>query len=70
MYASAFESVDRLSKLDDFASRFGADFYRLPYNDGEVVLHKSTWKPALELQLGSDQIRPYGAGKDLHWKMT
>ena len=52
MYATAFESVDALDKLANFASRFGADYYRLPYNTGEVVFktflvftgHSSFWR--------------------------
>ncbi|MDD3607198.1 MAG: dihydroorotase [Candidatus Moranbacteria bacterium] len=38
-----FEQKDALPKLEDFVSRFGAEFYGLPLNVGETTLRKSQW---------------------------
>ena len=45
LYAGIFEEACALDKLENFASCFGADFYRLPQNQGELVLEKK--KPDL-----------------------
>ena len=69
MYATAFESVNALDKLSDFSSRFGADYYQLPYNSGEVVLQRHAWLLPESLPFGDTVIRPYHteSGK-LDWK--
>ena len=42
LYASAFDSVGAIDKLENFASTFGANFYGLPLNVGQVrLLRKS-----------------------------
>merc|ERR1719204_1975871 len=43
VYATAFESVGRLDKLNDFVSRFGAEFYGIPLNNGTVKLKRESW---------------------------
>jgi dihydroorotase len=69
MYATAFESVDALDKLSNFASRFGADYYRLPYNLGEVVLQRHVWSLPESLPFGDTVIRPYHTESGtLDWK--
>lgn len=71
LYATAFESVDKLDKLADFAARFGADFYGLPYNTGEVVLKRHSWELPDLLPFGDTIIRPYHtvSGK-VDWKFA
>lgn len=71
LYATAFESVDKLGQLASFASRFGADYYRLPYNQGEVLLTRSTWQLPDTLPFGPEQIRPYHTvSGQLDWKFA
>lgn len=43
LYATAFDSVGALDRLDDFASKFGAQFYQLPINNGTVTLERKEW---------------------------
>jgi dihydroorotase len=69
LYATAFEEVESLNVLAGFASRFGADFYGLPYNSGEIILSKVDWVPSQKLHFGEDFVRPFSAGKILHWKV-
>lgn len=38
-----FDDSNALSKLENFVSGFGAEFYGLPLNDGRVVLKKEEW---------------------------
>ena len=69
LYATAFESVDRLEMLANFAARFGADYYGLPYNKGEVCLRRESWEIPSTLPFGDTLIRPYHtlSGR-LDWK--
>lgn len=41
--AEIFEAEGKLEKLEDFVSRFGAEFYGLPLNAGTVELIKEDW---------------------------
>lgn len=69
LYATAFESVGKLDKLADFAARFGADYYGLPYNKGEVVLKRESWALPETLPFGETLIRPYHTvSGQLNWK--
>ena len=70
LYAEAFDSVGALDKLDDFASRFGADFYGLPRNTGQVTLKRESWTPPGEFALGGETIVPLTVGRSLPWKLV
>jgi len=65
LYAQAFENANALDKLEEFASFYGADFYRLPRNVESVTLEKKDW----QVQASYDEITPLQAGETLHWKM-
>ena len=68
LYASAFESVNALERLEGFASFFGADFYRLPRNTGTVTLQRSAFTVPEVLPLGQSEIVPLAAGEQLPWR--
>jgi dihydroorotase len=69
LYATAFESVSRLDALPHFAARFGADYYGLPYNKGEVRLRREQWDLPDSLPFGDTIIRPYHTvSGQLDWK--
>jgi dihydroorotase len=38
-----FESSNALFRLEEFVSRFGAEFYGLPLNQGKIVLKREGW---------------------------
>ena len=69
LYATAFEAVDALDKLEGFASFFGADFYRLPRNIGTVTLEKSAWTIPSKYGEHENIITPLKADEDLYWKI-
>lgn len=60
-----FEEAGKLDRLEDFASRFGAQFYNLPLNEDSIVLAKSEW--TVPEQIGS--VVPFRAGTKLQWQL-
>lgn len=67
LYATAFESVGRLDRLEAFASLHGPAFYGLPVNTGTLTLHRVENAIPPELPLGDDVIVPLAAGESLKW---
>lgn len=68
LYATAFESVNALDKLENFASVFGARFYSLPINQNTVTLIKQPHTiPAHYSYLGDKTLTPLQAGEVLAW---
>jgi dihydroorotase len=70
LYAEAFESVGALGRLEAFASEHGADFYRLPRNDGRLTLIKEPWDVPRSYPFGADQIVPLRAGEPIGWRIA
>ena len=66
-YAEAFEQVDALDKLADFASHFGPDFYRLPRNTKTVSLTKESWTIPKQYDFSGKALIPLKAGETLSW---
>jgi dihydroorotase len=69
LYAEAFEDAGALDRLEGFASRFGADFYRLPRNVDHVTLLRETMTVPEELPFGEHTIVPLRAGETLRWRV-
>ncbi|MGB5324413.1 MAG: dihydroorotase [Pseudomonadales bacterium] len=69
MYATAFDSVSALDKLEGFASFFGADFYRLPRNRARVTLERLEFTLPEQLPMGSEALVPLLAGETLQWQL-
>ena len=63
--AGVFESLGALDALEDFASRFGAEFYGLPLNAGTLILEKDSWTVPAEY----GEFVPMMAGKTLEWRV-
>jgi dihydroorotase len=70
LYAEVFEQVGALDKLENFASRFGAEFYRLPLNQGTITLEKKSWRVPDELPFGLSRLVPMRAGSTMAWSVT
>jgi len=64
--AEVFEKTGKLDQLEDFTSRFGAEFYGLPLNNGTISLIKSEW--TVPEQIGS--VVPFRAGAKLQWQLA
>lgn len=68
MYAQVFESFGALDKLEGFASKFGAQFYDLPYNKEKLTLIKKSWTIPSSFTFGADTLIPFLAGETLNWQ--
>ncbi len=69
--AEVFEEAGALDKLDGFVSKHGAAFYRMPVNDGTVVLEKSG---AIDLpgtvETGAGPVSVFDPGRPVHWRVV
>ena len=69
-YTEVFEQLGALDRLEDFASHFGADFYRLPRNTDTITLEKKAWTVPSQLPLGKEFLTPLRAGEEISWQVT
>ncbi len=65
-----FEQLDALDALENFASHFGPDFYRLPRNADTVTLRSQEWRVPEQLPLGRDFLTPLRAGETISWRVS
>jgi dihydroorotase len=65
-YAAAFDAQGALDRLEGFASIHGADFYRLPLNDGTVTLERA--EVAVPAEIAG--LVPFHAGESLGWRLA
>jgi dihydroorotase len=70
LYAEIFDQVDALDRLEPFASHFGADFYRLPRNDGQIHLRREPWNVPAAYPFANETIVPFRAGESMHWRLV
>ena len=70
LYAEAFEAAGALNRLEGFASDFGADFYGLPRNAGQITLTRDPWAVPDRYPFGSDELVPMRAGETMTWRMA
>ena len=64
--AEVFEKTRCLNRLENFTSRFGAEFYGLPLNEGTISLIKTEW--TVPDQIGS--VVPFRAKAKLQWQLA
>ncbi|HET8898220.1 MAG TPA: dihydroorotase, partial [Rhodanobacteraceae bacterium] len=69
LYAEAFSSIDRLDRLEAFASFHGADFYGLPRNTARIRLQRLDRRVPDSLPYGDDTLVPFRAGETLAWSV-
>jgi dihydroorotase len=70
LYASVFDELDILDKLEAFASHHGADFYGLERNKGQVTLERTDWIVPERLDFADSEIIPFKAGENCAWKLV
>jgi len=70
LYASAFEQMGALDRLEAFASFNGPDFYRVPRSATRITLRRETWTIPQSLPFGDDRIVPLAGGETLSWKLV
>lgn len=68
-YAMAFDKVGKLSLLNDFACRFGAQFYHLPLDTTQQItlVKKTNLIPERLPFTQEDYVVPFMAGQTLTW---
>jgi dihydroorotase len=69
LYATAFDSVGKMDKLEGFASHFGADFYGLPRNKDTITLKRETWTAPESFPFGDAVLKPLAGGEELAWRV-
>lgn len=69
LYAEVFDKAAALHNLEAFASKNGADFYQLPYNQSTITIRRQAWNIPLSLPFIDSEIVPLGAGNTLGWKL-
>jgi dihydroorotase len=71
LYATVFEELGALDRLENFASVFGADFYGLPRNQSKILLSRSQNQVPDRLPYADPSgIVPLAAGSTLAWKLV
>jgi len=70
VYASIFESESALSKLENFSSKFGADFYKLPYSKSKIKLIREELRIPAKITIGNEEIIPLFANETLSWQLS
>lgn len=70
LYATAFERVGKIDKLEAFASHRGPDFYGLPRNTGKITLERKAFVIPNEIPYGAETLVPLAAGETLDWRLA
>ncbi len=68
LYAEAFASVNKLDKLEAFASFNGPDFYRLPRNTDKIRIVDEPWQVPALYKFGDASVVPLRAGETLNYR--
>ena len=68
-YAQVFDEEGRLDRLEDFASRFGAEFYGLPLNTGTVTLVREPDDTGLDWPTPDGAVHPFHPPGGLAWRV-
>ncbi|RLM27099.1 dihydroorotase [Brenneria alni] len=66
-YATVFDEMNALDKLEAFCSLNGPRFYGLPLNEDWIELHRKPVSFPEEISMGSESLIPFLAGQRLDW---
>ena len=70
LYAQIFDDLGALDKLEAFASLYGPEFYRLPYNQSHITLIEEDWViPDVITLDNGEALVPFLAGQTLRWRL-
>jgi len=70
LYATAFDAVGQLDKLEGFASVHGPAFYGLPVNQDTLTLERGEFVIPETLPVGAASLVPLAAGETLPWRVV
>lgn len=68
-YLELFESVGKIDRLENFSSRFGAEFHGLSLNKEKITLVKENNLIPEKLIFANQEVIPFRAGETLQWKL-
>jgi dihydroorotase len=69
--AHVFEAQGALDRLEEFTSRFGAEFYGLPLSQATITLTKGQPMPhPAKIDTGDGLLTVFDPGVALHWRVT
>ncbi|HWG04655.1 MAG TPA: dihydroorotase, partial [Beijerinckiaceae bacterium] len=71
-YAEVFDQVDKLDKLEAFASLNGPRHYGLPVNDETITLERVSWTAPEEMKVEGPEERAliYRGGETIRWRVV
>ena len=69
IYAEIFERANKLDRLENFASHFGAKFYKLEPNQSTLTLIRQAQSVPTILPFAADEVVPMAAGTELAWSI-
>ena len=69
-YAMVFDQEGALDRLEGFASEHGANFYRLPLNEGTVTLQRASVTVPDRIGVGATEVVPFHAGETIDWQVV
>ena len=69
LYATVFDLIGALDKLEAFASFHGPDFYGLPRNSGTITLDKTGQTIPASYPMADQSVVPLMAGQTIPWKL-
>ncbi|HRL21234.1 dihydroorotase [Alcaligenes sp. SDU_A2] len=70
LYATAFDQIGQLDKLEAFASLNGPAFYGLPVNQGSLTLQRRPFAIPDSVDMAGDPLVPLAAGQALEWSVV
>ena len=68
IYAQIFDENNAINKLENFASKFGADFYGIPYNSDHITLSRKDYRIPNKIKIDNQELIPFLAGESLNWQ--
>jgi dihydroorotase len=70
IYATIFEDLGALDKLEGFASHHGPDFYGMPRNEATVTLKREAMTIPQVVSVSDTEIVPWQAGLTIPWSLA
>ena len=70
IYAEIFDKNNAIEKLEDFCSKFGADFYNLKQNKNKIKLNRVKKKIPNIIKIDNDDVIPLMAGQEIGWNCS
>ena len=70
IYAEIFDRNNAIEKLENFCSKFGADFYKLNQSKEKLKLTRSKNKVPTVIKIDNGDVVPLMAGQDISWNCS